>query len=590
MPVVKVGGGLSGGNSGSSGGAVEYLEKENRIRKKSERSKEAFFNQKSRDITPAFAIKELDSKRRGLRKNEAKYYNLIISPSQKELVELTDDDLKDYTKDLMVKYAENFDRGVDPNDLVWFAKLEKKRKYKGFKQKKNDKLNLPTGVKSGDYKTGDNRHIHVLVRRKTERDKSLSPLANQRKGTTKGAVVGKVGFNRIKFSAAAENVMHEHIKRVNPDYKFKFDDLQVHQFLKNNNNDYEKARQLGFCPAAIDALLNREEERKAEQIGSEVESIFIRVMDTGPGSLKAYQSMLKDSGVELEPIFKEKEEAIDYDLFFKGEKIKLSEIDNTGFYSHMLSVVIKDDKDKKIRKGVVLELRGIFDQAMSKNPKNVNEYGLILKDLGVEAKSIIDEHDKASDYEFQFKGLKIKPSEIDDRAITHNILTTLGHNRKDERIRNEVVLELKGIFNQAMSKKPTDLREYQSILRGLGVKIEPVENEDGKKTDYEFLHKGLKIKPSEIEERAVQHNLVTIVKGNRKSKQTLTSAEKIKRVVDFHKKENYRGKLRNPSFSYINNALVNAVESKHGFKLTKEELQASAREIKLNNPRKGLSP
>jgi hypothetical protein len=505
MPVVKVGGGLSGGNSGSSGNAVEYLEKENKVRKKSERSTEGFFNQKSLDIRPDFAIKKLDSKRQGIKKHEAKFYNLIISPSQKELAELTDDDLKDYTKDLMIKYAENFNRGTDPNDLVWFAKLEKKRKYKGFKEKKNDKLNLPPGVKSGDYKSGDNRHIHVLVRRKTEKNMSLSPLAHQREGTTKGAAVGKVGFNRIKFSATAETLMINQIRKVNPDYDFKFDDLQAYKFLKKNDNDYERAIELGFDTKDVNKIFAQNEEIKAEQARDKVSDSLYHVMNTVPHNLKEYQSALKDLGVKLKPIFNEEKEPVNYNLHFKGEKIRLSEIDKTGFFLQMLEMANESKKSKKIRK--------------------------------------------------------------------------------------ELVLELRGAFNQAMEKNPIHLKEYQSILKDLGVRVKGVFDESGKSINYNFHHKGQKFKPSEIDDRATQRNILITVRENKKAEQPLTSAEKVIIAINFHQNENYDGKLPNPNPSphYDNNTLVKAVESKYGFKITEKEFETTFIEIKFNNKGKGLS-
>ena len=429
MPVVKVGGGLSGGNSGSSGNAVEYLEKENKVRKKSERSTEGFFNQDSYDINPTFVVKKLDSKRQGIKKHEAKFYNLIISPSQKELAELTDDDLKDYTKELMVKYAENFNRGINPNDLVWFAKLEKKRKWKGFKQKKNEKLNLPPGVKSGDYKTGDNRHIHVLVRRKTEQNKSLSPLANQRKGITKGAAVGKIGFNRIKFSATAEVLMINQIQNKNPNYSIENNDVQAYQYLKKNNNDYGKAIELGFNATVVNNLLDQDKKRKSKQT-------------------------------------------------------------------------------EQIRKKVLLEVRESFNKVMKKNPKDLTEYQSHFKDLGVRAKPINDEKGKLIDYELRYKGQIFKPSEIDNKAIKDNLV-------------------------QMMKEK--------------------------------YL----------------------LAKNTEKP---LTSAEKVRIAINFHQQVAYAGRLPNPSFSYLKNALVDAVEQKHGFKLTKEELQVASREIKLTNKQNRLRP
>ena len=272
--VLKIGGGLSGDNKGSSKSSISYLEKENKIRDKTMRKSETFFNQFSNEIAPTEAVKKLDSKKRGLKKTEAKFYNIIISPSQKELAELSDEDLKDFAKKVMKNYASHFNREVDPNDLVWYAKLEHYRQEKGFKEKKNPKQNTTPGTKSGDFKPGDNRHLHILVRRKTEKNKSLSPMANNRKQTTtKGAVNGKTGFNRINFSAKAERLLALTIMNKNKSYMPKNEDVQAYNYLKSNNFNFEKAEQLGFNKNHLSIFKGEREKREKEALKKQYKKV-----------------------------------------------------------------------------------------------------------------------------------------------------------------------------------------------------------------------------------------------------------------------------------------------------------------------------
>ena len=99
----------------------------------------------------------------------------------------------------MDRYAENFGKGLKGKDLLYFAKIEKERSYKGTDLEVKEGL-----AKQGDLKEGNQTHIHVLVSRKCRQNKlKLSPLSKHR-GTRKGPIQG--GFDRRAFYQSAEEV------------------------------------------------------------------------------------------------------------------------------------------------------------------------------------------------------------------------------------------------------------------------------------------------------------------------------------------------------------------------------------------------
>jgi hypothetical protein len=72
-----------GSNKGSSAGLVQYLEKENR--KELKDSPEVWFSSKQK-IAEAYEVRRaLDNNVSKLGKNDAKFYLINISPSQKEI-------------------------------------------------------------------------------------------------------------------------------------------------------------------------------------------------------------------------------------------------------------------------------------------------------------------------------------------------------------------------------------------------------------------------------------------------------------------------------------------------------------------------
>lgn len=190
-----------GENKGSCSDYANYLDKENEY--KPEHEKEYFFSHDKEKVQTFEVITAIDSNNKKLGKEEAKFFSVTLSPSEAELKHIgrDNDKLKEFTRSAMDEYAKNFNKGLEGKDLVYFAKLEYERSFKGTDQEVKQGQ-----AKQGELKQGDNRHIHVIVsRRAKENGYKISPLANEKnsKGMLNGKEVQK-GFDRQKFSHAAE--------------------------------------------------------------------------------------------------------------------------------------------------------------------------------------------------------------------------------------------------------------------------------------------------------------------------------------------------------------------------------------------------
>lgn len=216
-------------NSGSSGKAVNYLEKEND--KKPTKDKEFFFSADKDKVRPDEVVKELDNNKKKLSKTDAKFFHLSVSPSEKELKHIggSAEKLKDYTRSVMDKYAENFGKGLKGDDIMYFAKVEQNRYFHG-----DDKEVKNGQARTGQKKPGENMHVHILVSRKSKNGKlKLSPLTNHR-NTKKGAIKG--GFNRDEFVQSSESEFDK-----TTGYKRDRDETYEHYKIMKNGSAIEKA-------------------------------------------------------------------------------------------------------------------------------------------------------------------------------------------------------------------------------------------------------------------------------------------------------------------------------------------------------------
>ncbi len=194
---------IAAGGTGSAGGLVSYLEKE---------QPGGWFTHDRSDAGPLEATEQLDANKRNLGQDDAKFYQVILAPSQAELAHIGNDPakLRAFTRDAMQGYAENFGKDLKSGDLVWYAKVEQQRHHKG-----TDAEVRAGTARSGQEKEGPQAHVHVLVSR-TERLShfkeqqaetgrktayKLSPATNHQH-TEKGPVKG--GFSRVAFIQASE--------------------------------------------------------------------------------------------------------------------------------------------------------------------------------------------------------------------------------------------------------------------------------------------------------------------------------------------------------------------------------------------------
>lgn len=201
---------IGAGGSGSCGGLVEYLEKE---------QAGLWFSQGREQLAGHEVMAEIDHNKRNLGREDAKYYQVILAPSQAELAHIGSDlqKLQAFTRATMEQYAANFGKGIESKDLVWFAKIEHSRSFDH-----TDRVVQLGEQQKGIAKTGDQTHVHVIVSRtenlrqyvegkKSEQHQRknpyhLSPLTNH-KATTKGPVIG--GFERNSFSQRTEQTFDQ---------------------------------------------------------------------------------------------------------------------------------------------------------------------------------------------------------------------------------------------------------------------------------------------------------------------------------------------------------------------------------------------
>lgn len=211
-------------NTGSCTKLAEYLSKENESIDFYDQ--ELFFNDSDLQLTETNVIESIDNNVKGLGKDDYKFFMISVNPSQNELKHLaslaTGRDIdnisklskaefkiyqsyfKNYVNNVMNDYAGSFNRGLTNKDLLYFAKVEQTRTYKGF-----DKAVKEGKAKSGQLKEGLQTHAHIVVSRKTaDMQMKISPAARSRGISDKHKLNGKkvqVGFDNMNFKLSAEN-------------------------------------------------------------------------------------------------------------------------------------------------------------------------------------------------------------------------------------------------------------------------------------------------------------------------------------------------------------------------------------------------
>jgi hypothetical protein len=232
MPHVNITSSSTGSNAGSCGQLVEYLEKENNL--KAEQKAELWFNQQRTDLRPHEVRQGIDSNTAKLKQQEAKFYLVNISPSQKELAHIGNDPqkLKEYARSVMSEYAANFQKGLGADDVKWYGKVEYNRAYKW-----TDPAVQQGQSQRGEAKAGHQMHVQIIVSRKdSHNQKLLSPMTNHRgqgKSEAHGQQFGQ--FNRVTFKERSEAAFDQQVG-----YRRELEESFRYQNTMSNGTTHER--------------------------------------------------------------------------------------------------------------------------------------------------------------------------------------------------------------------------------------------------------------------------------------------------------------------------------------------------------------
>ena len=283
-------------NKGSSSGLVHYLEKENRIDHKQQ--PEYWFNGQQVRIEPYQVMRTIDNNIAKLGKEDAKFFLVNISPSQKEIAFLKEQYIEDGAKEqmkgfavrVMDAYARNFNRdGVNGHeDLVWFAKLENYRYYN------HKDPEVKQGLKQrGDRKAGEQMHVQVIVSRKDATNKvKLSPMNTSRgKNAEHSKKMGQ--FDRLAFKQSGESLFDSLF-----DFDRQFKDTLAYANVQKNGKLFQRD-QLGLL--AEGASQNYQSRSVANELAQGVaEGLFSSSADMLAATGKTVAGFLE---VLLEPVY-----------------------------------------------------------------------------------------------------------------------------------------------------------------------------------------------------------------------------------------------------------------------------------------------
>jgi hypothetical protein len=160
-------------NSGSCAQTLNYLQHE----AVGEGEQARFFGAGEKELSAADMQRAIDTNVKGLRAGEARFYSLVLSPSEEELAHINSDPekLKAYTRQVMEQYAQNFKLNggqlLRSTDLVWGAIIHEQRTHRG-----TDPEVVAGKAQAGQQRAGRQGHVHVIVSARDGQQKiSLNP-------------------------------------------------------------------------------------------------------------------------------------------------------------------------------------------------------------------------------------------------------------------------------------------------------------------------------------------------------------------------------------------------------------------------------
>jgi len=201
-------------------------------------SKEVFFDEYNENICAEKVINEID-KNGNYTKNKEKFFSIIISPSEEELLHINNDSLllKTYNRQIMRNYADAFSlpgQKIDSQDLLWYATIHKDREIKNIDLNTSRFLSLKEA-----------KHISSLLKSSNPRDRQevnkILMQANHREKKKYKIDHFKVGDKKPGFHQHIHIVVSRLDKsrqiELNPRYRQKY--FNIKSFIAKSAKDFQ---------------------------------------------------------------------------------------------------------------------------------------------------------------------------------------------------------------------------------------------------------------------------------------------------------------------------------------------------------------
>lgn len=195
---IKIQNSSANGTSNTKGSArnlTEYLEHEDKERKKQGKTVFPFTTSDGIPVSKEEVVEKIDRNKSHLGKNADKFLHMVISPSHKEIMGMGQDEQEIYEKGIQYArlvadaYAQNFNREdvKDADDLLIYWKPH-------FTRGDDDTLQF---------------HLHAIISRKSKDGKKFLHALTPHHNTKKGAVT--TNFDRITFFQRCEKLFDKMI-------------------------------------------------------------------------------------------------------------------------------------------------------------------------------------------------------------------------------------------------------------------------------------------------------------------------------------------------------------------------------------------
>lgn len=263
--------GIAGGdNTGSCAAYAYYLAHENRWKAANGHRGDMipFYSSDGSEASVDTVIKSIDGNKKGLHVEDAKFYSLVINPSERESEKLGETreekirSMQEMVEMMVDRYASGFgkDDVKDHTDLLYFYTIHEFRE--------NNEGALRPGI-----------HAHIIISRKDRKGKNkLSPMTNHRTGSS-GAI--KSGFNRDAFYRDCETIFDHRFGYARPLLEsYAYLNTMSHGTAKEKAEMVRAAvKEMKIIEKVTTAMARRAARLAQEAASKEAESLMAR-MDT----------------------------------------------------------------------------------------------------------------------------------------------------------------------------------------------------------------------------------------------------------------------------------------------------------------------